>query len=90
MKVLLAQPYGDNGTLKHDSIYKEIQLFINETKEQIDLIVFPEAFEFAEIIEEQGLDIVMKVAQFFDIWGYQELAGQKKRIILTHMLNQKI
>ena len=75
MKVLLAQPYGDNGTLKHDSIYKEIQSFIKETKEEVDLIIFPEAFEFAEIIEEQGLDIVIKVAQFFDIPVLMGISG---------------
>lgn len=66
MKVLLVQPYGDNGTLNYDVIYKEIQVFIKEKKEQIDLIVFPEAFEFAENIEQEGLDIVKKVARFFN------------------------
>lgn len=67
MKVLLVQPYGDNGTLKYEEIYKEILTFIKETKEKVDLIVFPEAFEFAENIEAEGLNIVIKVAQFFNI-----------------------
>lgn len=75
MKILLAQPYGDNGTLKHDLIYKEIQLFIEETKEQIDLIIFPEAFEFAEDIEEQGLDMVIKVSKFFNIPVLMGISG---------------
>lgn len=75
MKILLAQPYGDNGTLKHDLIYKEIQLFIKETKEQIDLIIFPEAFEFAEDIEEQGLDMVIKVSKFFNIPVLMGISG---------------
>lgn len=65
MKLLLVQPFGDNGILNYEKIYKELEVFIQKVKETIDLIVFPEAYEYTENIVEEAVDIVEKVARRF-------------------------
>jgi len=66
MKVLLVQPYGDNGALKYHVIYKELENFIASSKTKVDLIVFPEAYEMIENDIEVAWKKVRDVAHRFD------------------------
>lgn len=64
MRILLVQSYGYNGSVNIDKVYKEIQTILK--KEDVDLIVFPEAFICLDQYNNECHRIIEDVAKLLD------------------------
>lgn len=62
MKVLLVQPYGDNHEYDCEIISNEIKGLLKKSKQSVDLVVFPEGYEYAENVDKECWDKVIDVA----------------------------
>lgn len=63
MKLLLVQPYGDNRGYDLSEVYEQVTYILNDCNEQIDLIVFPEAFEYLEDPVNEGWGMTREIAE---------------------------
>lgn len=67
MKVLLVQPYGDNGGYDLQEVYENVKFVLEDSREQVDLIVFPEGFAYVEDVQQECWDLTMEIAHFYGV-----------------------